>query len=180
MSWLLYNTGLVLCYLNEWLPDFSLVFVLACLVTRYLIKHNNRRLPPGPMSLPFIGYLPFLGQRFHLTLTRLSKCYGPVYQIYLGAKRVVILSDPNLIREAFRQPVFSGRPDTELTKLLQGYGKSFFCYIQSIRKFFALAMPIFFKGTRRRSASDYVIFFSFSFVKCFLSRLGPVINSRSG
>lgn len=35
---------------------------------------------------------------------------------------MVVLNDSKLVREAFRQPVFSGRPDTELTKLLQGYG----------------------------------------------------------
>ncbi|KPM09295.1 8-oxo-dGDP phosphatase NUDT18 [Sarcoptes scabiei] len=79
-------------------------------------------LPPGPYSIPFLGYLPFVGQDFHLRLTELGKKYGSIYQIYLGSKRVVVINDAKLIKEAFRQPVFSGRPDTELTRILQGYG----------------------------------------------------------
>ncbi|KFM60504.1 Cytochrome P450 18a1, partial [Stegodyphus mimosarum] len=88
-----------------------------------LRRLGSNPLPPGPMGLPILGYLPFLGKDYHLTLTNLGKKFGSVYQIYLGAKRVVVINDHNLIRHAFKQPVFSGRPDTELTKILQGYGK---------------------------------------------------------
>lgn len=80
------------------------------------------QLPPGPRGLPFLGYLPFLGPELHLSLTQLSNRYGPIYQIYLGSIRVVVLTDASLVRQAFRQPVFSGRPDTQLTRILQGYG----------------------------------------------------------
>lgn len=60
---------------------------------------------------------------FHLTLTNLSHKYGPIYQIFLGSKRVVVINDAKIIKQAFRLPVFSGRPDTELTRILQGYGE---------------------------------------------------------
>lgn len=80
------------------------------------------KLPPGPMGLPFLGYLPFVGTEIHLTLTSLSERYGPIYQIFLGGIRVVVLNDASLVRQAFKQPVFSGRPDTQLTRILQGYG----------------------------------------------------------
>lgn len=80
------------------------------------------KLPPGPMGLPFLGYLPFVGREIHLTLTSLSERYGPIYQIFLGSIRVVVLNDASLVRQAFKQPVFSGRPDTQLTRILQGYG----------------------------------------------------------
>lgn len=80
------------------------------------------KLPPGPRGLPFLGYLPFVGTEIHLTLTTLSERYGPIYQIYLGGIRVVVLNDASLVRQAFKQPVFSGRPDTQLTRILQGYG----------------------------------------------------------
>jgi hypothetical protein len=89
---------------------------------------SNLPLPPGPRGVPFLGFLPFLDKDFHVTLTSLSQKFGPVYQIFLGNNRVVVLNDAKLVREAFRQPVFSGRPDTELTKILQGYGMlSSFC-----------------------------------------------------
>jgi len=80
------------------------------------------KLPPGPTGLPFLGYLPFVGREIHLTLTSLSERYGPIYQIFLGGIRVVVLNDASLVRQAFKQPVFSGRPDTQLTRILQGYG----------------------------------------------------------
>ena len=83
---------------------------------------SNLQLPPGPTGLPFLGYLPFLGTEIHLTLTELSQRFGPIYQIFLGGIRVVVLNDASLVRQAFKQSVFSGRPDTQLTRILQGYG----------------------------------------------------------
>lgn len=110
----------------------SLTFVTVFLFVRLLVLRSANRsargaTPPGPRGLPFLGFLPFLDKDFHLTLTRLSHRFGPVYQIFLGGKRVVVLNDARIVREAFRQPVFSGRPDTELTRILQGYGNHFFC-----------------------------------------------------
>lgn len=103
-----------------------LFFVTVFLAVRIFLQRRPSRLPtpPGPRGLPFLGFLPFLDKDFHLTLTRLSHEFGPVYQIFLGGKRVVVLNDASIVRQAFRQPVFSGRPDTELTKILQGYGNS--------------------------------------------------------
>lgn len=107
-----------------------IIFTSVFLLVRYFLYKKSilcqLPLPPGPKGLPFLGFLPFLDKDFHITLTNLAKKYGPLYQIYLGGKRVVVLNDARLVREAFRQPVFSGRPDTELTKLLQGYGE---CYL---------------------------------------------------
>lgn len=104
----------------------ALIFTIVVLLVRlYFLKSSEYRknLPPGPRGVPILGFLPFLNSEFHLTLTKLSEKFGPIYQIYLGRKRVVVLNDSKLVREAFRQQVFSGRPDTELTKILQGYGK---------------------------------------------------------
>ncbi|XP_064460513.1 cytochrome P450 18a1-like [Ornithodoros turicata] len=99
------------------------VFFCVLVTTRHwLTSRGKQPFPPGPTGVPLLGFLPFLGKDFHRTLQRLAKSYGPVYQIFLGSKRVVVLSDPSLVRKAFSQAVFSGRPDTELTKLLQGYG----------------------------------------------------------
>lgn len=86
------------------------------------ISLAHLKLPPGPMGLPILGYLPFVSKEIHLTLTSLSEKYGPIYQIFLGGIRVVVLNDASLVRQAFKQPVFSGRPNTQLTRILQGYG----------------------------------------------------------
>ena len=100
-----------------------LIFIIVFLIVRLFITRSPLLpLPPGPFGIPLLGFLPFLGQDFHFTLTQLSQRFGPIYQIFLGSKRIVVISDTQIIRQAFRLQVFSGRPDTELTKILQGYG----------------------------------------------------------
>lgn len=103
------------------LARLILVILICVLLVKLRLSHL-KLLPPGPMGFPFLGYLPFVGQEIHLTLTSLSNRYGPIYQIFLGNIRVVVLNDASLVRQAFKQPVFSGRPDTQLTRILQGYG----------------------------------------------------------
>ncbi|KAK8774876.1 hypothetical protein V5799_010591, partial [Amblyomma americanum] len=104
------------------LPTWLAVFVAVLLLSRRFLAGGGLPLPPGPWGLPLVGFLPFLGRDFNRTLQALARTYGPIYQIFLGSKRVVVISDPKLVRQAFSQAAFSGRPDTELTKLLQGYG----------------------------------------------------------
>ncbi|XP_075539927.1 cytochrome P450 18a1-like [Dermacentor variabilis] len=112
-------------WLEVTLPTWLAVFVAVLLVSRRFLTGvaSQLPLPPGPWGLPLVGFLPFLGKEFHRTLQSLAVTYGPIYQIFLGSKRVVVISDPKLVRQAFSQAAFSGRPDTELTKLLQGYGE---------------------------------------------------------
>ena len=104
------------------------VFNLKKLITFKDKKKSNLPLPPGPLGLPLLGYLPFLKQEAHLTFTSLAKTYGPIYQIKLGNTRVVVITSSKYVREAFRQQVFSGRPSNELTKILKGYGKQSLCF----------------------------------------------------
>lgn len=102
----------------------SIILIIVFITKLYLTKsRSSLPLPPGPYGIPIFGYLPYVREDFHLRLTKLGKKYGPIYQIFLGSKRVVVINDAKIIKEAFRQPVFSGRPDTELTRILQGYGK---------------------------------------------------------
>lgn len=84
-----------------------------------------QNLPPGPWGLPVVGYLPFLDRNQpHLTLTELSKKYGPVYGIGMGNVYAVVLSDHKLIREAFSKESFSGRAPLYLTHgIMHGNGK---------------------------------------------------------
>lgn len=84
-------------------------------------------LPPGPWGLPIVGYLPFLDRHQpHLTLTQLSKKFGPIYGIGMGNVYAVVLSDHKLIREAFAKESFSGRAPLYLTHgIMHGNGKIF-------------------------------------------------------
>ena len=70
------------------------------------------RFPPGPPSLPLLGYVPFLDVRnLARSFNRLSRRYGDVFSIFLGTTPCVIINSYPLIKEAFEKKEFSGRPD---------------------------------------------------------------------
>ncbi|XP_014712379.1 cytochrome P450 2E1 [Equus asinus] len=62
--------------------------------------YSSWNLPPGPFPLPIIGNL------FHLDLknipksfTRLAERYGPVFTLYLGSRRVVVMHGYKAVKE---------------------------------------------------------------------------------
>lgn len=71
---------------------------------------QRRRTPPGPIGLPFVGYIPFLTSQPYIALQKLAKKYGPVFSIKLGSRNVIVLSDFQSTKDAFAQDAFVGRP----------------------------------------------------------------------
>ncbi|PWA79700.1 cytochrome P450 [Artemisia annua] len=90
--------------------EFSLlVFVITIVVVTlailwYKLSSSNGApsLPPGPRSLPIVGYLPFLGSDPHKQFTKMAHTYGPIIKIYLGSKLHILISSPELAKEMFR------------------------------------------------------------------------------
>jgi ecdysteroid 25-hydroxylase CYP306A1 len=93
----------------------------------WLRRQGNllHRLPPGPLGLPFLGYLPWIDSLApYETFANLGRRYGPIYSLKLGDMLAVFISDPQLIRQAFSRPVFSGRAPLYLTHgIMKGHGK---------------------------------------------------------
>lgn len=85
---------------------------------------RRRGLPPGPWGLPIVGYLPWLNpENPHLTLTELSKEYGPIYGIYLGSVYTVVLTDYKMIRRVLAKELATGRAPLYLTHgIMKGNG----------------------------------------------------------
>lgn len=82
----------------------------------YRLYKNN--LPPGPLgnNVPFIGYLAFIDpKKPYETLTSLAKQHGPIYGLQLGSIYCVVLSDTNIIRDAFKREEFTGRAPLYVT-----------------------------------------------------------------
>lgn len=80
-------------------------------------------LPPGPIGLPLLGYLPFLGTNLHHEFTELSRVYGPIYKLRLGSKLCVVISSPSLVKQMVRDhdTVFANHVPTTAA-LVGSYG----------------------------------------------------------
>lgn len=102
------------------LSVFVFTLILARLITCWW---RTRLMPPGPRGVPVLGYLPFFNGDTHLHYLELAKKYGPVLSLKLGNQYVVVLSDYKMIREAFRKEEFTGRPQSEFSDILGGYGE---------------------------------------------------------
>ncbi|XP_067317959.1 cytochrome P450 2G1-like isoform X1 [Anolis sagrei] len=84
----------------EWVLSISLGICLV-LVSAWKWKHKEVRFPPGPMPLPFLGNLLQLNPKdLPKSLLALSHKYGPVYTLYLGPRRVVVLCGHEALKEA--------------------------------------------------------------------------------
>lgn len=95
-----------------------LAMITLCLVYMFLkflhpdIPQGLRRLP-GPKPMPIIGNVLEVGSKPYLSLTAMSRRYGPVYQIQIGMRPVVVLSSIDILRQALikQGDDFAGRPD---------------------------------------------------------------------
>jgi len=113
-----------------WLPLILLGLLLSATVTYWRVASSG--LPPGPWGLPGLGYLLFIDNKApYETFSDLARRYGPVYSLRLGGLLTVFVSDPQLIRQAFGQDVFSGRAPLYLTHgIMQGHGNFMFNHVQ--------------------------------------------------
>ncbi|CAL9002224.1 unnamed protein product [Prunus brigantina] len=93
--------------------SLTLIFIL--LTFKFLVQPNRRRyknLPPSPPSLPILGHLHLVRPPVHRTFHRLSQKYGPVFSLWFGSRRVVIVSSPSAVEECFTRNdiVLANRP----------------------------------------------------------------------
>ncbi|XP_030621870.1 cytochrome P450 1A1 [Chanos chanos] len=97
----------------------SLVALATLCVVYLLLQLQRKKIPeglsplPGPKPLPIIGNVLEVGNNPHLSLTAMSKRYGPVYQVQIGTRPVVVIGGNEVVRQALikQGEDFSGRPD---------------------------------------------------------------------
>ncbi|XP_037834550.1 cytochrome P450 2K1 [Kryptolebias marmoratus] len=83
----------------------SLFGVFVALLLLHLLhstfSSQKRPEPPGPRPLPVFGNLFQVDlKRLDQSLFNLSKTYGPVFQVYFGPKKVVVLAGYRTVKEA--------------------------------------------------------------------------------
>lgn len=89
---------------------YGILTLLGIYIAKWAI-FRNKNIPNGPLGLPIVGYLPFLGDKPHIVLQQLSKKYGKLYSLYLGCKRIIVVSDVASVKEVLNNPACLGRPD---------------------------------------------------------------------
>uniref|UniRef100_F7I7R6 unspecific monooxygenase n=1 Tax=Callithrix jacchus TaxID=9483 RepID=F7I7R6_CALJA len=95
-------------------PFVVLVLSLSCLLLLSLWKQGSKRgkFPPGPTPLPIVGNLLQIDIKdITKSLANFSKVYGPVFTLYFGLKRTVVLHGYEVVKEALIDlgDEFSGR-----------------------------------------------------------------------
>ncbi|XP_054781271.1 cytochrome P450 76T24-like [Prosopis cineraria] len=64
---------------------------------------SSYRLPPGPRAYPVIGNILELGSNPLLSITNLSKSHGPIMSLKLGTRIAIVISSPEIAKEAFQK-----------------------------------------------------------------------------
>ncbi|KAF2305659.1 hypothetical protein P3X46_032850 [Hevea brasiliensis] len=82
-------------------------WIIVVLLVRALVKTITNscartRHPPGPPSLPIIGHLHLLSSNLPKSLQILASRYGPIMQILMGGKPVVVVSDAKTAKEILK------------------------------------------------------------------------------
>ncbi|KAJ6338068.1 hypothetical protein OIU76_007697 [Salix suchowensis] len=74
-------------------------------------KSTRTVLPPGPRQFPIIGNILALGDKPHRTLAHLSRTYGPLMTLKLGTITTIVVSSPDIAKEALQKhdQAFSSR-----------------------------------------------------------------------
>ncbi|XP_030665094.1 cytochrome P450 2C9 isoform X3 [Nomascus leucogenys] len=143
----------------------SLVVLVLCLSCLFLLslwrqRSGRGKLPPGPTPLPVIGNILQIDIKdISKSLTNLSKVYGPVFTLYFGLKRVVVLHGYEAVKEALIDlgEEFSGRGLFPLAERAnRGFGIVFSNgkRWKEIRRFSLMTLRNF--GMGKRSIEDRV------------------------
>ena len=78
------------------------------------------KLPPGPRGLPVFGSLLEIRHDTHLAIDRLAKRYGDICLMKFGSVPTVVISNADLLQEAFGKSVLADRWVSEIMDILSG------------------------------------------------------------
>ena len=72
----------------------------------------------GPGGLPLIGQVfKVVDPRKEAHFMKWQKQFGPIFYLYTATENIVVLSDPDLIREAFSNVKTANRPSNAVADL---------------------------------------------------------------
>ncbi|XP_022095813.1 cytochrome P450 2J6-like [Acanthaster planci] len=105
--------------------------VLMCLAVLLVFRWffgRPKNLPPGPWGFPLIGSIPAIVREMrrgvlpHDLFMSYAAKYGPVFQVRVLNKTVVVLNDYTSVKEAFQHLQLNDRPKMLFTELFRSEG----------------------------------------------------------
>jgi len=79
-----------------------LLLFVAFYISRHFIRIKLQKFPPGPLGVPGVGVLPFLGQHPERMFAQWSKRYGPVLSVRVGMNDMVVLNNYDTIYQVIK------------------------------------------------------------------------------
>ncbi|GLJ29511.1 hypothetical protein SUGI_0581760 [Cryptomeria japonica] len=134
-----------------------LVFVVLLIAKHFRRKSKKKIYAPSPQSWPIIGHMHLLLKKkpIHRTLYSLSEIYGPIMQLQLGNRSVLVITSSQMAKECFtvNDKAFASRPRLYIGKHMGYEYKSlgwapYGSYWRNIRKICTLQL---FSASRIRS-----------------------------
>nr|UUV61158.1 codon optimized SrKAHe1 [synthetic construct]UUV61162.1 KAHe1 [Stevia rebaudiana] len=101
----------------------SILLLLASYLFTTQLRRKSANLPPTVFpSIPIIGHLYLLKKPLYRTLAKIAAKYGPILQLQLGYRRVLVISSPSAAEECFtnNDVIFANRPKTLFGKIVGG------------------------------------------------------------
>ncbi|XP_031812612.1 cytochrome P450 2C23-like isoform X1 [Sarcophilus harrisii] len=75
--------------------------LLLIFLSQWIQRLKRGKLPPGPTPLPFLGNILQLDfKNMIASFSQLADKYGPIYTLYFGSKRIVVLYGYKIMKEA--------------------------------------------------------------------------------
>ncbi|KAK1371681.1 Flavonoid 3-hydroxylase [Heracleum sosnowskyi] len=103
-----------------WILITLALLLLAYLLQAWSKKKLERRLPPGPKSIPVLGHLHLIGKNPHQDMQKLAEKHGPVMYLRFGFVRNIIVSSPQAAKQFLKihDINFASRPPHEASKYI--------------------------------------------------------------
>ncbi|KAK1371688.1 hypothetical protein POM88_037780 [Heracleum sosnowskyi] len=103
-----------------WILIALALVLLAYLQQAWSKKKFEKRLPPGPKSIPVLGHLHLIGKNPHQDMQKLAEEHGPIMYLRFGFVRNIIVSSPQAAKQFLKihDMNFASRPPHEAAKYI--------------------------------------------------------------
>ena len=101
---------------------FLLIAVIILLFFVYNAQNEKpKNFPAGPRSFPLIGSLPSVGVDLKSAFQRWRCQWGDIVGFKMGSELAIVISDFDMLQEAFKDERFAGRPQNTQSSVFRAF-----------------------------------------------------------